>query len=94
MSRKRAPASNRVGIADLKMRLSEHLRTVRAGAEIIVMDRDKPVARIQRYQEQPPLPPLRYREAKAPFNTIKQLKEPLDLGFDIVDVLLEDRKKR
>jgi antitoxin (DNA-binding transcriptional repressor) of toxin-antitoxin stability system len=33
-----------VGIADLKARLSEHLRTVRRGGSLMVVDRDRPVA--------------------------------------------------
>ena len=36
----------RVGIAELKDRLSEHLRAVEDGAEVIVLDRKRPIARI------------------------------------------------
>lgn len=36
----------RVPIASLKARLSEHLKAVRAGEEIIVTDRGRPVARL------------------------------------------------
>ena len=36
----------KVGIAALKARLSEHLRAVRKGRTITVLDRDTPVARI------------------------------------------------
>jgi antitoxin (DNA-binding transcriptional repressor) of toxin-antitoxin stability system len=36
----------RVGIAELKDRLSEHLRAVENGAEVIVLDRKRPIARI------------------------------------------------
>jgi prevent-host-death family protein len=36
----------RVPITDLKARLSEHLDAVRAGEEIIVTDRGRPVARV------------------------------------------------
>ncbi len=35
-----------VNVADLKNRLSFYLKEVRAGEEIIVRDRDKPIARI------------------------------------------------
>ncbi|MEW6323308.1 MAG: type II toxin-antitoxin system prevent-host-death family antitoxin [Acidobacteriota bacterium] len=35
-----------VRIADLKARLSEHLRSVRNGGTVTVLDRDTPVARI------------------------------------------------
>ncbi len=36
----------RVRIAELKARLSAHLRAVRRGEEVLVLDRDQPVARI------------------------------------------------
>ncbi len=36
----------RVKIAELKDRLSEHLRAVEQGAEVIVTDRNRPIARI------------------------------------------------
>jgi prevent-host-death family protein len=35
-----------VKIADLKDRLSEHLRAVEQGAEVVVTDRNRPIARI------------------------------------------------
>jgi antitoxin (DNA-binding transcriptional repressor) of toxin-antitoxin stability system len=35
-----------VNIGDLKARLSAHIKLVRAGEEVLVCDRDKPVARI------------------------------------------------
>jgi prevent-host-death family protein len=37
-----------VGIADLKARLSEHLDQVKAGNDIVITDRGKPVARLSR----------------------------------------------
>ena len=39
----------KVRIADLKARLSEHLRLVRKGGTVTVLDRDTPVARIVPY---------------------------------------------
>jgi prevent-host-death family protein len=42
-----------VGIADLKARLSEHLRSVRNGGTLTVLDRDTPIARIVPYAVQP-----------------------------------------
>jgi antitoxin (DNA-binding transcriptional repressor) of toxin-antitoxin stability system len=48
-----------VNIGELKARLSAHIKMVRAGEEVLVCDRDKPVARIipcnldeRSYQEQ------------------------------------------
>ncbi len=49
-----------VGIADLKARLSEHLRAVRNGGTLTVLDRDTPIARIVPYASQP----LEIRKAK------------------------------
>ena len=42
-----------VRIAELKARLSEHLRSVRNGSTLTVLDRDTPVARIVPYAAQP-----------------------------------------
>jgi prevent-host-death family protein len=39
-------AMKRVKIAELKDRLSEHLRAVEKGAEVEVTDRNRPIARI------------------------------------------------
>lgn len=41
---------SRVGVADLKAHLSAHLRKVRAGRTITVVDRDTPVATIVPYE--------------------------------------------
>jgi len=43
-----AMSVRRVGIADLKDHLSEHIRRVEAGAEILIVDRQRPVARLLR----------------------------------------------
>jgi len=62
----------RVKIADLKNRLSEHLRAVEAGAEVTVTDRNRPIARIL------PIAPQRrsltYIEPKSSFATIRSKK--------------------
>ena len=42
-----------VRIAYLKARLSEHLRSVRKGRTLTVLDRDTPVARIVPYAAEP-----------------------------------------
>ena len=43
-----------VKIAELKSRLSEYLRSVRRGNEVIIKDRDTPIARIVPYDERRP----------------------------------------
>ena len=42
-----------VKIAELKSQLSEYLRLVRSGNEVVVKDRDTPIARIVPYKEEP-----------------------------------------
>ena len=81
----------RVGIAELKARLSEYLRQVRRGESIVVLDRDVPVARLVPYETEGQAvrvrrPPPGSRPADAP------LPPPLDLGFDVIDLLLEERQ--
>jgi antitoxin (DNA-binding transcriptional repressor) of toxin-antitoxin stability system len=52
-----------VKIAEFKSRLSQHLRSVRSGREIVVKDRDTPVARVLPYGAKPAAmvtrPPIR-----------------------------------
>jgi prevent-host-death family protein len=46
-----------VGVAELKSHLSEHLRNVRRGHSVTVMDRDTPIAVIIPHRDGPvPLP--------------------------------------
>jgi len=44
----------KVGIADLKERLSEHLRKVRRGQTLTVLDRETPIARIVPFDAEAP----------------------------------------
>jgi prevent-host-death family protein len=78
-----------VRIADLKARLSEHLRSVRNGDTLTVLDRDTPVARIVPYAAQP----LEIRKAKRHVRDVKLPRKPAK-RTDSVAVLLEDRRRR
>jgi prevent-host-death family protein len=42
------------GIAELKGKLSEYLRVVRKGGEVVIKDRDTPIARLVPYAESRP----------------------------------------
>jgi prevent-host-death family protein len=42
-----------VKVAELKSKLSEYLRSVRRGNEIVIKDRDTPIARIVPYEDHP-----------------------------------------
>jgi prevent-host-death family protein len=78
-----------VGIAELKARLSEHLRSVRNGGTLTVLDRDTPIARIVPYAAQP----LEIRRAKRHLRDLKLPPKPAK-RTDSVAVLVEDRRRR
>ena len=81
---------SRVGIADLKAHLSEHIRKVRGGRTLTIVDRDTPVARIV---------PI---DAGAALEIRRASRKPSQLRLppaprrptDSVAVLMRDRSKR
>ena len=78
-----------VGIAELKARLSEHLRAVRQGRSFTVVDCDKPVARLVPYAAEP----IEIRRA------VRRLRDaPLPAAprkaTDSLAVLLDDWRRR
>jgi len=81
-----------VRIADLKSRLSEHLRKVRAGRSLTVLDRDTPIARIVPYEEHGASLTIRSPLSDAPKLHRVPLPPPLRLRRDIVALLLEERQ--
>ena len=81
---------NGVRIAELKAHLSEHLRRVRAGRTLIVLDRNTPVARIVPYDSEAP---LEVRRASRKPGELR-LPTPLHAPTDSLAVLLQDRASR
>lgn len=82
----------RVNIADLKARLSRHLRDVRRGHDITVMDRRTPVARIVPYPSD-----TEALVVRRPLNRRRRLHAvplppPLKLRTDVVALLLKERQ--
>ena len=81
---------SRVGIADLKAHLSQHLRKVRGGRTLTVVDRDTPVAQIIPY------------DAGSPLEIRRATRKPRDLPLappasgrtNSLSVLLQDRASR
>jgi antitoxin (DNA-binding transcriptional repressor) of toxin-antitoxin stability system len=78
-----------VRIAELKARLSEHLRSVRKGRSLTVFDRETPIARIVPY-------------VADPVEVVRATRHLRDLALpppparptDSVAVLLDDRRRR
>ena len=81
-----------VRIADLKSRLSEHLRKVRAGRTLAVLDRDTPIARIVPWDEGDVSLRIRAPLADSPKLQRVALPPPLRRHRDIVEVLMEERQ--
>lgn len=80
-----------VKIAELKAKLSEHLRYVRRGHALTVTDRGTPVARIL------PIDAGDALRVRAPSGRVRSVRDvplppPLRLDVDVVDVLLEERQ--
>jgi prevent-host-death family protein len=81
----------RVRIAELKARLSEHVREVRRGESYAVMDRETPVARLVPYG--PEGEGLRFRRPRGRYPSLQRvpLPPPARIKTDAVALLLEDR---
>jgi prevent-host-death family protein len=78
-----------VRIAELKARLSEHLRSVKKGRTLIVLERDTPVARIVPYEAEA----LDVRHSTRRPGDLP-LPPPPAAPTDSVAVLLADRQRR
>ena len=89
----------KIGVAELKARLSEHLRAVRAGETVTVMDRGTPIADIVPHRAA--AAPLRVRPPKDPHASFGATARailaqgPVDLPLDIdpVELLIADRRR-
>lgn len=83
----------RVRIADLKARLSEHLRYVRRGHVLTVLDRDTPVAQLVPIEAGSGLVIRSPAPDAGPVGRVP-LPKPVPLRVDPVALLLEDRAGR
>jgi prevent-host-death family protein len=78
-----------IGIAELKARLSEHLRAVRKGRTLTVLDRDTPVARIVPYTTEA----IEVRRATRRLRDLALPPAPAT-RTDSLAVLVDDRRRR
>lgn len=82
-----------VKIAQLKSKLSQHLRAVRAGETLTVLDRNLPVARIVPIDAADDVI-ITKRSPSAPSIGSVRLPKAPKLDVDVVELLLEDRGRR
>ena len=82
---------DRVGVAELKARLSAWLRLVRRGRTLTVMDRDTPVALLTPVSLTGGNLVIRAPRGKLAVHEVP-LPPPLKLRTDVVRLLLHDRR--
>jgi len=84
----------KVGVAKLKAGLSEYLRQVKQGGEVVVYDRDTPIARIVPFESKQRAGGLIIRPAKpgVRFQDVP-LPPPLPMGERIVQMLIDERQR-
>ena len=81
-----------VGVAELKARLSEYLRSVRRGGDVTIQDRSEPIARLVPYAAQDAR--LVVREPLRHYKSLGKipLPRPVKLRQDPVQLLLDERR--
>ena len=80
-----------VRIADLKARLSEHLRAVRRGESIAVFDRETPIAHLVPVHDRKTLRVRRPAANAPPLNRVP-VPKAAKTKIDAVALLLEERQ--
>jgi len=81
---------SRISIAEFESRLSEFIQRVRLGHKLTLLDGGKPVARVL------PIVEAEMLHVREPLDRSSSLRDvplppPIQVGFDVVDILLEDR---
>ncbi len=71
---------------------SEHLRDVRRGRSVVVVDRDTPIAKLIPYSSDGEALTIRKPLRRRPSLRHVPLPPPLKLDTDIVDLLLTERQ--
>ena len=80
-----------VRIADLKAHLSEHLRYVRRGHVVTVLDRDTAIAQLVPYRR---AETIAVRQPAGAYRSLQDvpLPPPLGLEVDVLELLREERQ--
>jgi prevent-host-death family protein len=81
-----------VKIAELKAKLSKHLRDVRRGHSVTVVDRETPIATLVPYSSDAEGLTIRKPLRRKRSLRSVPLPRPLKLDIDVVELLLEERQ--
>lgn len=82
----------RIGIAELKARLSEHLRYVRRGHVVTVLHRDTPIARLVPHERSEATNIRQPSERVARFQDVPLPSRPACVDVDVLELLMEERQ--
>ncbi len=83
------------GVRDLKNNLSRHLDQVRAGVEVVVTDRGRPIARLNRIADEPTDKLAALIEAglvRPPTSKVRQRPVPLHASGSVSELVAEQRQ--
>ena len=94
----------RVGIAQLKAQLSHYLGMTRAGEEVLITDRGRPVAKLTPLEERDTdIPPhllemerrgeVKIGSGKVPEEVWKRPRPPVKDGYSAVRALVDERRE-
>jgi len=84
----------KVGIAELKARLSHYVKLARRGRVVTVLDRETPVAQLVPLPDGTPGLSIRTATPGSPPLGRVSLPPPLPLSIDVLDLLREEREDR
>ena len=84
-----------VKIAELRNQLSRYLKKVRRGAEVVITDRDTPIGRLIPYENDERGEPFELIPPPKGYAGLSKMRfEPTQYPLDIVELLVEDRRRR
>ncbi len=90
----------KVTISQLKNQLSAFLKKVRAGESVLILDRNRPVARLEGVEQRGPIDDRLagleseglLRRATQPFPQRLLDEPPPEVGASVLDALIEERR--
>jgi prevent-host-death family protein len=89
---------HRTSASKLKARMGQYMRAVRAGEEVVVTDRDQPVAKLVPFKAGPPmredLPIVQPKDPGAPALAKVEVRPIRYRGRSTTALLAEDRGRR
>lgn len=88
-------ATIQVKVGELRNRLSQYLKKVRQGGEILISDRETPIGRIIPFRKGKGEGPIQVMEPAKGYGGLAKIHFPdIECSIDPLGLLMEDRRKR